>query len=463
MNTEEMKTIIDKAEKELDECFQLLMCIKHGKFENIDPFLQFQPKLADCMYELMQQYKNIIAKEKETISQKKKYDADDFTKKMREFAQGKEAVKKAMETGKAMGDGFAWFFYRNSPEELEKHYDHEKNSMFVTGIGGRGEIEFIRETQNMDGFFVLYHSITNMLRVGDFSLCSIDGHVIGVGELKSQLVDGHFNITAYVTSKVKISSPDKKGDDTNGKVNPSPQRLERQLKGQEKLLTRRVEETKKGERKVGYQYGLIQEALASSVCLSINADNSMVVLAVREEGSLWKVLTTEYEPATDNKEDILQMVQKTIIEESEYNAIYYQIVDLDMMPFRKPILWWELCDDIIQDILFHKINIISIYNLGHFYEKLITNGYTVDKCNNVQKDSVIYKITKKSEQGIVQLEDIQMLLDLIVHDFIPQDEIINCIEMSVHQVLELGESNVKMALRLHQNLFGKPGEDEAEG
>lgn len=464
MNTEEMKGIIDRAEKELDECFQLLMCIKHGKFENIDPFLQFQPKLADCMYELMQQYKKIIAAERETISQKKNFATDDFTEKMRGFAQGKEAIKKAMETGKAMGDGFAWFFYRNSPEELEKHYEHEKNTMFVTGVGGRGEIEFIRKTQKMDGFFVLYHSITNMLRVGDFSLCSVDGHVIGLGELKSRLVNDHFNITAYVTSKVKISNQNgkKKDNDTNGEVNPSPQRLERQLKGQEKLLTRRAEDTKKEDRKIGYQYGLIEEALDSPECLSINADNSMIVLAIRQEGSLWNVLTTEYEPVRDNEEEIVQMVQKTVIDNSEYNVIQYQQIDLDMLPFRKPILWWELHDDIIQGILFHKIAVLTIYNIGHFYEKLKAQGYTVEKCNNAQANKITFKVTKKLDRGILQLEAVQMLLDLIVHDFIPQDEIVNCIEMSVPQILGLGENNVKMNFRLHQNLFGNPREGKDE-
>ncbi len=465
MNTEEMKTVIDKGEKELDECFQLFMLIKHGKFENIDPFLQFQPKLADCMYELMQQYKKIIKKERETVSRKKNYNAYDFNTIMREFDKGKKAIKKAMETGKAMGDGFAWFFYRNSPEELEKHYEHEENSMFVTGIGGRGEIEFIRKTQNMDGLFVLYHSITNMLRVGDFSLCSLDGHVIGLGELKSQLVNGHFNITAYVTSRMKLSNQNKgkKDNAENGqKINPSPQRLERQLEGQEKLLTKNAEETKKGDRTVSYQYGLIKEALISPGAVSISDDNSMVVLAVQEEGSLWEVLTTECDVLADNQEEILQMVRKTIMDRSDYNMIRYQQIDLDMLPFRKPILWWELSDDIIHGILFHKIEVVTIYNVGHFYEKLSALGYTIEKCNSAQTKAIIYKITKKLEKGILQVEAIEMLLDLIVHDFIPQDEIVNCIEMSVGEVLKTGERPMKMNFRLHQNLFGRSKEDEDE-
>jgi len=465
LNTEEMKAVIDKAEKELNECFQLFMLIKNGKFENIDPFLQFQPKLADCMYELMQQYKKIIKKEREMVSQKKNYDADGFNKIMREFDKGKKAIKKAMETGKAMGDGFAWFFYRNSPEELEKHYEHEENAMFVTGIGGRGEIEFIRKTQKMDGLFVLYHSITNMLRVGDFSLCSVDGHVIGLGELKSRLVNDHFNITAYVTSRIKLNNQDigKKDYVENGqKVNPSPQRLERQLEGQEKLLTKNAGETKKGDRTIAYQYGLIKEALDSPGEVSISDDNSMVVLAVQGEGSLWEVLTTECEAILDNQEEILQMVQKTIMDHSDYNMILYQQIDLDMQPFREPILWWELSDDIIHGILFHKIEVLTIYNVGHFYEKLNALGYTIEKHNSAQTEKITYKITKKLGQGILQVEAVHMLLDLIVHDFIPQDEIVNCIEMSVGEVLKTGESQIKMNFRLHQNLFGHPKEGKDE-
>ena len=46
-------------------------------------------------------------------------------------------------------------------EELEKHYMHPDNGLFVSGIGGRGEIEFIKGNPTIDGYLVVYHAITN--------------------------------------------------------------------------------------------------------------------------------------------------------------------------------------------------------------------------------------------------------------------------------------------------------------
>lgn len=456
MTAEEMETVIDQAETELNECFQILMDIKRGKLQDADLFLQFQPKLADCLYDLMKQYKKVIAEEKETITKKKHMDIDVFTNQMREYAAWKEAIKKVMETGKAIGDGFAWFFYRNSPEELEKHYEHEDNGLFVAGIGGRGEIEFIREKQNIEGCFVLYHSITNMLRVGDFSLCSVDGYVIGVGELKSEYVDSHLNVTAYVTSKIEIHNQNNEEDGsvTKPNINPSPERLERQLKSQEQLLTKEKGENQKADQWISYQYHLITQAMNSPSFSSISDDNSMVVVAVKEEGSLWQVLTNESEPENDNTEEFLQMVKKTIIDESSFNAIHYQPVDLGMLPFRKPIIWWELEDNVIRGILFHKITVLTIYNVAHFYEKLISHGFTVRKENG-------YKITQKSSKGLAELESPEMLLDLVTHDFISNDEIVHFIEMGLKEAVGAQKESVKMKLRLHQNPFGKSQEETA--
>lgn len=457
MTTGEMETAVNRAETELNECFQILMDIKHGELQDADSFLQFQPKLADCMYDLMKQYKKVIAEEKETVAKKKNMDIDVFTDQMRKYAVWKESIKKVMETGKAMGDGFAWFFYRNSPEELEKHYEHEDNGLFVAGIGGRGEIEFIRERQNIEGCFVLYHSITNMLRVGDFSLCSVDGYVIGLGELKSEYVDSHLNVTAYMTSKIEIHNQNSGESESNEKlnINPSPERLQRQLKSQEQLLTKEKGDNQRADRWISYNYHLITQAMNSPAFSSISDDNSMVVAAVKEDGSLWHVLTSESQPENGNMEEFLQMVKETIIEGSNFNEIHYQTVDLSMLPFRKPIIWWELEDNVIRDILFHKMIVLTIYNVAHFYEKLVSYGFSVQKENG-------YKITRKSNEGLAELESPEMLLDLITHDFISNDEIIHFIEMGLQEAVGAQKESVKMKLRLHQNPFGKLREETKE-
>ena len=97
-------------------------------------------------------------------------------------------------------------FYRDSIEELEKHYEHSDNGLFVSGIGGIGEIEFIKANPTINGYLVLYHSITNMLRIGDFSLCSLTGKMVGIGEIKSvyKSEESKFVSSIYMSSRVKL-------------------------------------------------------------------------------------------------------------------------------------------------------------------------------------------------------------------------------------------------------------------
>ena len=95
---------------------------------------------------------------------------------------------------------------KNRPE-LDMHFEHPSTGLFVAGIGGKGEIEFIKNNQNLDGLFVVYHGITDMLRVGDFSLYANGMGIVGVGELKSQRKGDCISITANITSKVNIKTP----------------------------------------------------------------------------------------------------------------------------------------------------------------------------------------------------------------------------------------------------------------
>ena len=55
---------------------------------------------------------------------------------------------------------------------------------------------------------MVYHGITDMLRVGDFSLYANGIGIVGVGELKSQREGDHISITANITSKVNIKTPE---------------------------------------------------------------------------------------------------------------------------------------------------------------------------------------------------------------------------------------------------------------
>ena len=454
MNLSDIVTAINKAECELNGCFNYLMAFKHGKLDNADPILLFQPKLADCLYELMKVYQSICKEEQSFIIKKGIYDATDFSDRMAECAKYKDAIKILIDIGKALGDGFAWFFYKDSQQELDKQFNHKDNGLFPLGIGGKGEIEFIRSNQNLGGYFTLYHSITNMLRIGDFSLCTIDGKLVGVGELKSERQGNVLCINAYITSKVVIKAIDNP-EETIRNVVPNPERLQRQLQQQEGFLKKEKISGFKADIVTDYQYDLIDKALSSNNMVSISDDKSMLVLLIREGGNLSSILLNDNNLDESYVKIIQTAVQEIIINGCSYNSLHFGVIDLKMSPFRKPIIWWELNDEIIKQIIFKQLQVLTVVNLGHFYDRLEKMGYTIEETDTTVKNGM-YRISRKMGKGVSRLEEPKMFIDLIYHDFIKMDTIIDTIDKYINEAAGLGRGNIKVNLCLHQNTFGRP-------
>mgnify|MGYP007025200309 CR=1 FL=1 len=95
---------------------------------------------------------------------------------------------------------YAWLFYRKNIEAIREHLKHEDNGLFPTRNGGIGEIEFIRKNKIFEGCFVIYHSITSILRNGDFSLITADGDLVGIGEIKTKQTENELSHCLHVSN-----------------------------------------------------------------------------------------------------------------------------------------------------------------------------------------------------------------------------------------------------------------------
>lgn len=147
ISEEKAKSEIDKAEKILLKSFNRLLALKRADENFKDYILTFQPELAECLYDLMTFYRRLKAEARDLISIKKSYPIEEFAGLMAQNRKFADTVKKIIEIGKRLGDAFVWFFYQGNLSELEKHFSHESTGLFVTGVGGRGEIEFIKNTE----------------------------------------------------------------------------------------------------------------------------------------------------------------------------------------------------------------------------------------------------------------------------------------------------------------------------
>ena len=70
ISEEAVKRNIDAAEETLNKCFGMLMDIKHASDTLGDAVMNFQPLLADCLYDMMGFYQKLQAEKDFIISQK---------------------------------------------------------------------------------------------------------------------------------------------------------------------------------------------------------------------------------------------------------------------------------------------------------------------------------------------------------------------------------------------------------
>ena len=275
--------IIEKIEKDLSQLALFMLNLKSGENIKEREFINFQVKLAESLYNAMSLYREISQKEQQYIEKKESIDKTDFLEKMKKWKKQKLEIKETISIGKSIGDSFAYIFYRDSIEELEKHYKHPDNGLFVSGIGGRGEIEFIKANSTIDGYLVVYHAITNMLRIGDFSVCSLDGKVIGIGEIKSEYINEKNMLASsvYMSSRVKLRIDTVEGEKICG--NSSKEKIQKQLKNQDDLLISNFGDIMKDERKMKAQHFLIETACNNEEGVAYNEKVNTLIIAVKEE------------------------------------------------------------------------------------------------------------------------------------------------------------------------------------
>ena len=261
------KIVIEKvteAERTLNQCFNMLLSIKNASNPSVvsEAVLRFQPILAECLFEMMSFYQQLKRDEEFIISQKNTWNETDFKKLIKDNATNQKAVRETICIGKSLGDAFVWIFYSHNRPELDQHFAHKSTGLFVSGIGGRGEIEFIKNNQNLDGLFVIYHGITDILRIGDFSLYEFGRGIVGVGELKSQREGNRLIISAHILSRVDICAPegaskeDISAEEKMSRLKKEFPSIVKQIKEQEELVKAKENEhsTALG---VDFEYNLV--------------------------------------------------------------------------------------------------------------------------------------------------------------------------------------------------------------
>ena len=456
---EQVNTIIDTAEETLNKCFNMLMDIKHASNALGDALMNFQPSLSDCLYEMMGVYQELQAEKNFIISQKSMWEPAVFKDAITTNAKHLKVIKETITIGKTLGDAFAWFFYSKNRQELDMHFEHPSTGLFVAGVGGKGEIEFIKNNQNLDGLFVVYHGITEMLRVGDFSLYANGIGIVGIGELKSQREGNRISVTANITSKVNIKTPaeavssELSFDERMKLLQKSFPSLPKQIEAQDKLM--KVKESEYSSNfYVDYEYEVVN-SLSRESPLALNADNSLLLCATwRKHASLYDVLFND--DHVDVPEGLSNFALELMKPESPYNEAIISEIDTRMFFPRMPIFWWKISDELCRDIYFKRVSISTAFNPAKLLRLFTDKGFQVV---SIGKPPNI-KLEKTADGKRMEFGSLQMYMDLIHHSLMRTDAVF-AIAQRVIDDFESGKIplGTKIDMHIHLNSFGSIPEE----
>lgn len=459
ISMETVKENIDTAEGTLSKCFGMLMDIKNGTDALGDAIMNFQPLLADCLYELMGFYQKLQAEKNFIISQKSIWDQTVFKDSITANAKYIKVVKEVITIGKILGDAFSWLFYSKNRPELDMHFEHPSTGLFVAGVGGKGEIEFIKNNQNLDGLFVVYHGITDMLRIGDFSLYANGMGIVGVGELKSQCKGDRIRITANITSKVNIKKPaeaentDLSFEENMKLLQQSFPSLPKQIEAQDKLM-----EVKESEHSsdfyADYEYDVVN-SLSQESPLALNADNSLLLCATwSNRNSLFDILFEDEH--IDGPEGLSNYALELMKPESPYNEAIISEIDTRMFFSRMPILWWKISDKLCRDIYFKRVAILTVFNPAKLLRFFTDKGFQVVSFGKTQD----IKLEKIANGKRMEFGSLQMYMDLIHHSMM-RTEAVFAIAKRVIDDFESGKIplGTKVDMHIHLNNFGQMPEE----
>lgn len=451
----EVKRNIDIAEETLNRCFKMLMDIKHASGALGNGIMNFQPLLAECLYDMMGFYQKLQTEKDYIVSQKSIWEQTIFKDAITTNAKYLKVVKEVIVLGKTLGDAFAWFFYSKNRSELDMHFEHPSTGLFVAGVGGKGEIEFIKNNQNLDGLFVVYHGITDILRVGDFSLYANSIGIVGVGELKTQREGDRISITANITSKVNINKPTEAARSAltfNERVKllqKSFPSLPKQIEAQNKLMRiKEIEYTLNSY--ADYEYDVVN-SLSQESQIALNTDKSLLLCATwSKHNSLFEILFDDEH--IDAPKELTNYASELMKPESPYNEAIISEIDTRMFLQRIPILWWKIRDELCRDIYFKQVSVSTVFNPAKLLRFFIDKGFQVVRIGKTQD----IKLEKVADGKRMEFGSLQMYMDLIHHSMM-RTEAVFAIAKRVFDDFESGKIplGTKIEMHIHLNNFGQ--------
>jgi hypothetical protein len=432
----EVRHAIDDAERGFRSCWNVLCSWKTQTPELGRSLLEFQPTLAKALFDLEHIYDKVVNYRDFLIASKERRSRTTIPHRLRALDRYKSALEEVMSIGRSLGDAFAWVFYQKSPDVVRKHLVHQAVRHFPTGIGGRGEVEFIRHAR-AEKHFVLHHGITTFLRVGDVSFIDLQSWtVVALGELKSHgSQPGTVNITLHAISNNRDHLPRLlvvpgalqagSRDDRPAASTAFTQRLKRQVSEMNSALAAKEPGQKSNLFNAYHTQELSELAghiLKRRVAYTRVGDGGVLV-AVRpfRRANLASLLFSRQ--TGDKIVAKLTRLPTLVVEAADANSSENSLRVGELTTVfgwgRLPFFWWPVDNDFLEKLYFRELLVFSVYNPVHLIAKLRAAGFEVADVH-----AEYPTVKKRFKDAIAEVENFKFFVMSIQHYLMREDKIV---------------------------------------
>ncbi len=459
ISKKEVVRCLDIADEKLESIWRTL------KVEKSDGriLITCQNAIIEVLWVLDAQYQSIKKEQRRLIENKRRYSERWFAKEMKRLSDLGKIIAGEIGKARALGDGYAWIFYKEDRHLIDEHLKCQRQLNLPPSIGRLGERAFVEVAQGFGGCFVLYHGISSFLRLGDVSFYDPQtGHISSIGEVKSERVKGdEYRLTVGVVYGRSFAPPIQMTEAGLEDRRPEAllsaamqRRFDRQIGEIGKALNiSRVADSRfmriAGQCHFESLAKVIEDSRATGAAYE-KAGDGLLLAAFRIKG---ESASTRAFSSQSNLikliDPIREKAKSILLENSEENSLFLGNIGFEddgfpgVLPGTVPLFWWPIPVDQLHDLLFGSVLVISIYNPVHFWQKLRSDGYTL----NIGDKSRAMSATKKVKGSrVLRFENVDYYRLLAQHFLVTDDSIIDMLKETASFALKENTSSFRVRI-----------------
>lgn len=441
---------LDDAEQKLAWCTRVVGALSGYKSDEAtgEDVIEFQQRLYRIIADLEALYRRIKREEKRLIGAKARYNPAWFAKRMAQLSAYSKKLRDGLMLVRAVGDGFVWFFYERDPQLIEEHLKLQPQLLLPPDLGAAGERILLENLRGVDGKFMLYHGITSLLRLGDFSFVDMTSlRVACLAELKTTRIDPkQINLSLSIISGEKDQIPKFPMREPNEAREPAPPLsapMQARLERQRKVMQESIVAAKKARdgltisSDLGFHYRELEDVVRRSHARAfecVKAGDGLIIGA-------WRIPGPRSYGAPSPKRLIDRMPElasempawatKILDAGSTWNSIAFGgLGGEDSLKARStglPFFAWPVDPQVLADIAFERVIVITLFNAGHLIKRLHAGGYDVE----LDEKGRLKRATKQVDNKLIELENYSYFMSLVPWALMTEDSVMSMIEQTI--------------------------------